>query len=745
MFKSKSKAARADAPAAAPAKRRSFLSGLGKGTPKANGAVEVPTNNEETYTQNGELNIGHVGEAIGAESQSASVPEAPAASVSPAANDPPPRDASPDVPETHDEPPRPMPPLTLSATTPLEEGYTFLRLAVPLRADGRLGIGLDSEFVVNQILEGGAGDLAGVEIDDQLVEVNGVSVFATDKKLAELMPPRGEALIIGLRRPPPAGDDAADAAAPPDAPAVNPPDVEDTKAAEELVATRAAYMRSNYKPARVVVLHRPNASVSLGMNVEYMELHGLPEITGMAPGGLTERTGEMIVGDVITAVNGVETALGPDALVGALSTAQGQVMITVRSVDGAPAAPAPPPPVVAAVTPPVEAAVTAEPSVPSAPATELPSSSAESKEVATAPLVNEAEVSALASSVAHEAVSEALSAPPTPALPPAAGPDELKAKAAAEEAKAEAERVAREAEAQRRAAEEHALKLAAELEAMRVEKRRIESEEAERRERERQEKMAREEAAAVQAEAERVEAAIAAAQEEAAEAKAEAAAVKVQAISRGRATRERVDLTKTYVDTMQAGQAANKAGEYEKARDLFLEAYEMTGRAEPRISATNMRLKLFEVDKAIEEYEDMLAHNAANPGFLSYTAIGVVQRKIADAKQLLTLMAENALREADSPSSGGGTKAMGTDPVQPVWNSIFACCNVRGKTPSMRMQPTAFTDERAMAEGRNPAVRAPRGPPDETSGGSPEGKPFDVFGGITKLFGANQHDVKLAL
>ena len=71
--------------------------------------------------------------------------------------------------------------------------------------------------------------------------------------------------------------------------------------------------------------------------------------------------------------------------------------------------------------------------------------------------------------------------------------------------------------------------------------------------------------------------------------------------------------------------------------------------------------------------------------------------------------------------------------------------NVRGKTPSMRMQPTAFSDERAMAEGRNPAVRAPRGPPDETSGGSPEGKPFDVFGGITKLFGANQHDVKLAL
>ena len=53
-----------------------------------------------------------------------------------------------------------------------------------------------------------------------------------------------------------------------------------------------------------------------------------------------------------------------------------------------------------------------------------------------------------------------------------------------------------------------------------------------------------------------------------------------------------------------------------------------------------MRLKLFEVDEAIDEYEELLEMNHTHPGFLSPAAIGVVQKKIADARQLLALMRE---------------------------------------------------------------------------------------------------------
>ena len=73
------------------------------------------------------------------------------------------------------------------------------------------------------------------------------------------------------------------------------------------------------------------------------------------------------------------------------------------------------------------------------------------------------------------------------------------------------------------------------------------------------------------------------------------AATKLQATMRGKAAREQVGSNKWYIETLQAGQAANKAGEYAQARKLFLEAHDISGRAEPKISATNMRLKLFEV------------------------------------------------------------------------------------------------------------------------------------------------------
>ena len=49
-----------------------------------------------------------------------------------------------------------------------------------------------------------------------------------------------------------------------------------------------------------------------------MELHGLPEITALAPGGIAETSGQVSVSDVRAAVNGVDCALGP-AAVGKLS------------------------------------------------------------------------------------------------------------------------------------------------------------------------------------------------------------------------------------------------------------------------------------------------------------------------------------------------------------------------------------------------------------------------------------------
>ena len=94
--------------------------------------------------------------------------------------------------------PSPMRPM---ATTALADGYTFLRLTVHRRGGG-LGIGLGEANVVTELVEGGPGDEAGIEIDDQLVEVNGISVFETELSVAELIPKGDEPLILGMRRPP---------------------------------------------------------------------------------------------------------------------------------------------------------------------------------------------------------------------------------------------------------------------------------------------------------------------------------------------------------------------------------------------------------------------------------------------------------------------------------------------------------------------------------------------------------------
>ena len=221
-------------------------------------------------------------------------------------------------------------------------------MSLNLPLDGRLGIGLDHEYCVTALMDGGPGELAGVEVDDQLVEVNGVSVFETDKPLSELMPKGGEPLMIGLRRPPSAKQPqqaqpaaATQAAAAPSptpevpqssAPAVAADPSEDIAKAEaeaeeearQISAARAALLAKTFEPSITVLLVRPDTSVSLGVNVEYMDGHGLPEITRLTPNGLAEATGKMGLGDVITAVNGVDTSLGPNALVAALGAAQGR-------------------------------------------------------------------------------------------------------------------------------------------------------------------------------------------------------------------------------------------------------------------------------------------------------------------------------------------------------------------------------------------------------------------------------------
>ena len=45
-------------------------------------------------------------------------------------------------------------------------------------------------------------ELVGLRVDDQLVEVNGVSVFSSNEPISTLLPKHGDQLILGIRRPP---------------------------------------------------------------------------------------------------------------------------------------------------------------------------------------------------------------------------------------------------------------------------------------------------------------------------------------------------------------------------------------------------------------------------------------------------------------------------------------------------------------------------------------------------------------
>lgn len=62
-----------------------------------------------------------------------------------------------------------------------------------------------------------------------------------------------------------------------------------------------------------------------------MDLHGLPEITDLVPGGLADATGKLRVGDVVEEVSGTRTADGPDVLMSVLSSAHGRITLVVRS------------------------------------------------------------------------------------------------------------------------------------------------------------------------------------------------------------------------------------------------------------------------------------------------------------------------------------------------------------------------------------------------------------------------------
>ena len=65
---------------------------------------------------------------------------------------------------------------------------------------------------------------------------------------------------------------------------------------------------------------------------------------------------------------------------------------------------------------------------------------------------------------------------------------------------------------------------------------------------------------------------------------------------------------------------------------------------------------------AIGEYEDILTTGVEQPGFLSPMALRLVRRKLADARQILSLMPKRAAADAaDAP--GSGRRTLDTSPT----------------------------------------------------------------------------------
>ena len=159
--------------------------------------------------------------------------------------------------------------VTESPPIQLEGGYTFLKVKVH-RNGARLGIGLDDAYCITQLVPEGPGDQAGLRVNDQLMEVCGISVSASNAPIASLMPQEGVPLILGVRRP---------------------PDEPEVKPLPEEVETWASGLSREFSAPTNVVLRRLETSVDFGIEIEYTEKgHGLPEIVALHEGGLALTT-----------------------------------------------------------------------------------------------------------------------------------------------------------------------------------------------------------------------------------------------------------------------------------------------------------------------------------------------------------------------------------------------------------------------------------------------------------------------
>lgn len=85
------------------------------------------------------------------------------------------------------------------ASAILPQDSTFLRITVNI-AGGRLGVGLDDDYCVTQLKAGEPGEVAGLQVGDQIVEVNNVLVF--EKEIASLIPRESDIIVLSIRRPP---------------------------------------------------------------------------------------------------------------------------------------------------------------------------------------------------------------------------------------------------------------------------------------------------------------------------------------------------------------------------------------------------------------------------------------------------------------------------------------------------------------------------------------------------------------
>jgi hypothetical protein len=80
-----------------------------------------------------------------------------------------------------------------------------------------------------------------------------------------------------------------------------------------------------------IILNRPEKTTSVGIDLEYKEdTHGLPEVTGITPGGVADTLGCLKIGDAIQQVDGYDVSDGTHALVSAFSKAGCTLTFLIR-------------------------------------------------------------------------------------------------------------------------------------------------------------------------------------------------------------------------------------------------------------------------------------------------------------------------------------------------------------------------------------------------------------------------------